>query len=122
MFNLSPVADVASIAGFVLSVVTLILVARLRTALKRQSRHKHLIDIIDRILQMRRKETLPDSTCQRIGFVVEVARQYDFSFWSFFDRKAKRLVERIEAELAQGKRREVLQDHLRLLKDEITLR
>lgn len=123
MLHLEAIGSVASIVGVLVSLITLAVVIRLRTAIKRHSRMRHLTEIIDRILRIPpTKESLPESTCREVRFVVDTARNFEFSIWFFVDKHAKRLADVIENELRGEKRRDVIQNNLQLLRDEITVR
>jgi len=115
--------SVASLLGAIISLVTLILVARLKPALKRHSRHRQLTDIIDRVLRIpETKSAMPQATCDEIRFVINTARSQEFSKWPWLDISGKRYVEDIEQELDGERRRKTLQNYLSLLRDEITIR
>ena len=115
--------SIASILGLLIAIFTLVIVTRLRTAIKRYSRHRQLTEIIDRVVKIpATKEVLPDSTCSEIRFVIDTVRDFDLSFWYWFDRPAKKVASKIETELNGSKRRQILQNNLKLLRDEITVR
>jgi hypothetical protein len=114
---LATFADIASIVGLVLAMVTLILVGRLRTAVKRHSRHKLLREIIDRVLALPEdKKRLPESKCDEVRFVIRIARRYER-----FDRKSKQLLDELEGELSGERRLGEVQRQLQLLIGEFTL-
>ena len=120
---LSIAGSVASILGLVIAVFTLVMVSRLRSAVKKFSRHRQITEIVDRILRIpQTKEIMPDSTCADIRFVIDTFRSFDLSFWFFLDMPAKRIAKTLEGELAGQKRRQILQNNLNLLRDEITVR
>ena len=86
-------------------------------------RHRQLTEIIDRILRIpATKDTLPNSTCTDIQFVIDTARNHDFSSWFFLDRPGKKIARELEEELRTQKRRRPLQNNLKLLRDELTIR
>lgn len=116
MQALTIVASVASVVSAIVSIFTFLIVARRRTAIKRHSRHKHLAEIIDRVLRVPpTKDTLPDSTGAEIRFIIDTARSHDFSFWFFLDRSAKRIARIFENELIRNKSRQILQNNLVLV-------
>jgi hypothetical protein len=120
---LNAIGRIASIIGTAISLVTLVIVARIRVALKRHSRHRHLGEIIDRVLKIpATKEVLPESTCRDVQFVIETALSYEFSKWWFLDQQGKKLSQEIREELQGTRRRDSIQNKLRLLRDEITVR
>ena len=122
METLTVVGGIASIVGVCISFAALALVLRLRAAIKRHSRHRQLTEIIDRILRIpRTKETMSESTCAEIRFVVRTARHQDFSVFFFLDRAGKRIAQELEEELQGQKRRQILQNNLKLLRDELTI-
>jgi hypothetical protein len=123
MDRLSAAGSVASIVGAIVSIVTLVLVTRIRAAVKRYARHRHLTEIIDRIIRIPpAKDVLPDTTCSEIRLVLDTLRSHDFSRWSFLDRSGKSIAGAIEVELEGGRRRRILQVNLQLLRDELTVR
>ena len=113
---------VASLVGAAISLATLVVVSRMRTAIKRHSRRDHLTEIIDRVLRVPpTRETLADSTCVDVRFVLDTTRRDEFSRWFFLDRSAKALAETLEAELDGPQRRRVIQNILKLFRDELTV-
>ena len=120
--TLTIAGGLASLIGLGVSLVTLLLVSRLRPAIKKHARRKQLLEIIDRVRRIpASKETLPGSTCEEIKFVTDAALSYDLSPWPFRDRPAKRIIGKIEAKLVGGRRRQPLQHQLGLLREELAV-
>lgn len=117
------VASLSSIVGLLVSIYTLYKVANLPAALKQHSRGRHLSELIDKIDRLpASKRALPESTACEAEFIIFSVRTYDVSKPPFRHRKLKTLLSKLEEEVKGTKRRELIQNQLRLLRDEITIR
>lgn len=120
---LNVVGSVASVIGLIISIYTLYMVNNLPSALKQQSRNKHLSDLIDQLTKMpKSKATLEDSTIGEISAAIKIVRLYDVSKIPFRHNQLKKVLENLEAELNTQKQTRVVIQHLRLIRDEITIR
>jgi hypothetical protein len=120
---LNAIGSIASIIGLIATFYTLYKVTNLPTALKQQSRDKQLSELIDRITRIPpAKPTIPDSTAREIEALIRNVRLYYISIIPFKQRKLKSLLTTLEAELSGQKQLRVVQQQLRLIRDEITIR
>jgi hypothetical protein len=120
---LNAIGSIASIFGLLATLYTLYRVANLPTELKRQSRDKHLSELIDRITRIPpAKPTMPDSTVREVEAFIKTIRLYYTSSIPFKQRKLKALLTTREGELNDKKQLRVVQHQLRLIRDEITIR
>ncbi len=123
MDALNAVGSIASIIGLIATLYTLYKVANLPAALKQQSRDKQLSELIDKINRIPpAKPTIPDSTAREVEALIKTIRLYYVSRVPFLHRNLKTLLTTLEAELAGQKQLRVVQHHLRLIRDEITIR
>jgi hypothetical protein len=115
--------SICSIIGLGISIVTLILVQRIRDRVKEHKRHDLYRETISKVLSLpESKQTLPKSSCERIIIMIKRARDYEFSIFFFKHRKQKKLMKDLETELNGDRRLDVLKPDLELLRDEITVR
>lgn len=120
---LSIIGNVASVIGLAVSVYTLYKVQSLPRALRQHSRNQQLTELIDKIGRLKgAKSTIEGSTALEIDFIIKTARLYYVTRGSSRSRELAGLLESLEAELAGARRREVVQNHLRLIRDEILIR
>lgn len=120
---LNAVGSIASIIGLLATLYTLYKVTNLPTALKQQSRDKHLSELIEKITQISpQRPTIPDSTVREVEALIKTVRLYYLSRMPFKHRELKAVLASLEAELSGGKQLRVVQHQLRLIRDEITIR
>jgi hypothetical protein len=120
-FNL--IAGIASILGLIVSMYTLYKVMTLPTALKEYSRNRQLTELIDKIIRIPlTREVIPTSTVREIEFILSTIRTYYVSRRLFGQQPLKTLLENLENELRGEKRLVIIQNQLRLIRDEITIR
>lgn len=116
-------ASLASYLGLLVSVYTLVLVWRLRTALMRHSRHRQITELIDQIQKLPdSKPVLTKSTAGQVESIIKTLKIYDLSPFTFRQRQLKKTLEELEQELKDGKRVVAIKNLLKLVQDEITIR
>lgn len=120
---LSLVGNLTSIVGLFVSVYTLYKVGRLPVVLKRHSRDRQLTEIIDKITRLPpSKTTITESTISEIEFIISAIRTYYLAGSFFRSRTLEDSLMSLELELKGQKRRVMIQNQLRLIRDEIAIR
>lgn len=123
MDDLNAIASLASILGLAISLYALYKVEGLSSGLKRHSRDRQLSEIIDKVVRLpASKPKLPASTAREVEFVVSTVRTFYVSRLPFRQKVLRALLDAVEAEIRGPRRLDVVQNHLRLVRDEITFR
>ena len=122
MDALSAVGNWASIIGCLVSFYTLYKVETLPGALRKRSRDRYLSELTDTVTrQSVSTETLTEPVTQQVELVVDVIREHYLSWVPFRHRALKGHVKQIDKELKGQKRRDLVQHHLRLIRNEMSI-
>jgi hypothetical protein len=113
--------SVASLVGLVVSLYTLRKVTNLPAALRRHSRERQLIELIEKVMRLpMTKVAITESSVADVNSIIYIIKMYYASEGSR-KKPLKQLLEDLERETNGAKSRQVIQNQLRLIRDEITL-
>lgn len=119
---LSIVASWASIVGLLVSAYTLRQVRSLASHLKRRSRVNKLTTLINKFEDLpTTKRVLTESDAHSVKTLIGTIRFYDLPRWAFQRRELRYLLQTVETEVQGARSREAVLQHLRLIREELTV-